>query len=70
MGDYRVWLHSAPSPGLEYYSGYVDVTAPSQDEAGLRAIAQLTRTTFPDRPASLWTVDRVETRTPCRVEED
>lgn len=58
--NYRVYLHSTPSPGMEYYDGYVDVVADDEEQAVDRAMDKLSRTSFPDRNRSCWRVDRVE----------
>lgn len=58
---FRVWMHSTPSPGLEFYKGKVDVFADDADEAKDRALHQLRRGAFPDRSASMWVVEKIET---------
>jgi hypothetical protein len=47
---FRVHLRSAGGM-WEQYSGYVDVCAEDADEAFPRAVRELTRTSFPDRPS-------------------
>lgn len=59
MTHYRVWLRSKPGPYAQY-DGKVDVWAEDTEQARSRAFAQLRASTFPDRPASMWTVDRIE----------
>jgi phage tail sheath gpL-like len=62
MNWYRVWLRSVPSPAYEHYDGYVDVTAESEDDAPARAVRRLRQTSFPDRSAACWRVEKVERR--------
>lgn len=57
-GKYRVRMHSVPGM-WERYEGYVDVYAPTENDAPERAKRELRRTSFPDRPASAWAVDSV-----------
>jgi hypothetical protein len=45
---------------MAHYDGYVDVTAESEDDAPDRAVRQLQRTSFPERSAACWRVERVE----------
>lgn len=59
MKRYRVWLRSVPGP-YEQYDGKVDVTAEDTEDAKDRAIRELRRTSFPDRSAAMWRVEKVE----------
>ena len=61
MSSYRVWLRSAPG-FYEQYSGKVDVFADDVEEAKQRALQELKRTSFPDRNATMWHVEKVEAR--------
>lgn len=56
-GRYRAFLRSAP--GIEPYSGHVDVQCESDDltEVFRAATARLRATSFPDRDASCWVMD-------------
>ncbi|QBY56120.1 hypothetical protein [Cupriavidus oxalaticus] len=57
---YRCHLRSVPGMWATY-DGHVDVWAPSEDEVFQRAVRQLARTSFPDRPSmSSWRLDRIE----------
>lgn len=56
---YRVHLHSKPDTWAPY-SGYVDVRAKADFLAEDRAIDELKRTSFPDRPRTNWLIERVE----------
>lgn len=56
---YRVWLRSVPGP-YEQYDGKVDVLAEDTYDAARRALAELRRTSFPDRSDSMWRVERIE----------
>lgn len=56
---FRVWLHST-SGFYAQYDGKVDVYAEDSKDAELRAIRELQRTSFPDRSAAMWRVERVE----------
>lgn len=60
LKKFRVHIHSKPSPGSTYYSGYVDVVAEDENDARDRGPRELCRTNFKDRSPSSWTVDRVE----------
>lgn len=59
----RCYLRSAPGMWA-YYDGYVDVFAPeseSEDQVFARAVRQLARTSFPDRPSlDSWLLQRIE----------
>lgn len=55
---YKVYLRSVPGP-YEQYDGFVRVSAEDEAEAVELAIRQLRRTTFPDRSAAMWRVERV-----------
>jgi hypothetical protein len=59
---YRVFLSSKPSPGWEYYDGYVDVWAENAENAVDIAIRKLAgpNGTFPERGYAAWNVKRVE----------
>jgi hypothetical protein len=57
--SFRVWLRSVPG-FYEQYAGYVDVVACDEDEACAKAIRQLRRTSFPERSAAMWRVEKVE----------
>ena len=55
---YKVELQTIPSPGLEFYRGFVTCSVPSEDadrESIFRAaVRELQRTAFPDRGANCW----------------
>lgn len=59
LTKYCVWLRSVPGP-YEQYDGKVDVYAGDREEAVERALRELRRTSFPDRSASMWRVEKVE----------
>jgi hypothetical protein len=61
MTRYRVWMHS--SPGMwTFYEGKVDVFAESDVQAIDRALEDLRRGAFKDRPSrDSWVIERVET---------
>jgi hypothetical protein len=61
MNRYRVWLRSVPG-FYEQYDGYVDVVAEDTEDAKRVALRKLKQTSFPDRNASMWRVERVEMR--------
>jgi hypothetical protein len=63
---YRVYLHSKPSPALEFYNGYVDVEAENDVKAEDAAIHKLSRGTFRDRGYGAWIVERVERKAGAR----
>lgn len=53
----RTRLQTSPSPGLEFYEGYIDVTVDAEadrEEIFLAAVRELRRTAFPDRGARCW----------------
>ena len=57
LTKFRVELQTNPSPGMEFYRGYVDVFADSDasgDDLFRAAVRQLQRTSFPDRGMSCW----------------
>lgn len=59
---YRVHMRSAPGMWATY-DGHVDIHAPHEGEAFARAVAELGRTSFPDRKSlglSAWRLERVE----------
>lgn len=57
---YRCHLRSAPGMWATY-DGHVDVYAPGEDEVFSRAVRELARTSFPDRPSlSSWVLEGVE----------
>jgi len=57
---YRCYLRSA-SGMWECYDGYVDIFAANEDDVFTRAVQQLARTSFPDRPSmSSWRLERIE----------
>lgn len=58
MTAYRVWLRSVPGFYAQY-DGYVDVNADDAEDAKRRAVRELQRTSFPDRSASMWRVEKV-----------
>jgi hypothetical protein len=60
MHRYRVHLRSVPSPAWTFYEGYVDVWADDSEDAVERALNELRRTSFRDRPRDGWRVARVE----------
>jgi hypothetical protein len=57
---YRVFLYSLPSPAWTFYSGHVDVTADDEAQARTRALDELKRGAFRDRPRDGWKIVRVE----------
>jgi hypothetical protein len=59
MKRFRVWLRSIPGP-MEQYDGYVDTVGEDEADAQQRALRQLQRTSFPDRGAGCWRVEKVE----------
>jgi hypothetical protein len=59
MLKFRVWIRSVPG-FYEQYDGRVDVYAESYEEAGPRALRELKRTSFPERNASMWRIERIE----------
>jgi hypothetical protein len=60
LAFYRVWMRSAA--GIwERYEGHVDTWASDEDEAFERAVRQLARSSFRDRPrTSDWQLVRIE----------
>jgi hypothetical protein len=57
---FRCWLRSAPGM-WEQYDGHVDVFAPDEGEVFERAVRELARTSFADRPSlSSWRLERIE----------
>lgn len=57
---YRCYMHSAPGMWT-YYEGTVDVWSPDESEVFIRAVKELARTSFPDRPSlSSWRIDLIE----------
>ena len=58
MTDYRVWMHTRPSPGSTYYDGYVDVWADGPERAEERAKREAHRGGLYN-PANL-VVDKIE----------
>jgi hypothetical protein len=57
---YRCYLRSAPGMWAQY-DGHVDVWSPEESEVFERAVRELARTSFPDRPSlSSWRLDRIE----------
>ena len=59
---FRVFMHSSPGIGWEFYRGKVDVFADDTEQAIDRAKQELKRGAFPDRPSSSWIVERVESQ--------
>ena len=59
MNKYRVWLRSRPG-FYEQYDGHVDVVADDEDAAPSAAFAKLRSTSFPDRSAATWKIERIE----------
>ena len=60
LRQYRCHLRSAPGVWTQY-DGYVDVWASDESEVFERAVRQLARTSFPDRPSlSSWALERIE----------
>lgn len=58
--QFRCYLHSAPGMWATY-EGHVDVWAPNESEVFERAVKQLARTSFRDRPSvTSWRLDRIE----------
>jgi hypothetical protein len=57
---FRCWLRSAPGM-WEQYDGHVDVFAVDESEVFERAVRELARTSFKDRPGlSSWRLERIE----------
>ncbi len=57
---YRCHMSSAPGMWAQY-DGHVDVWASHESEVFERAVRQLARTSFPDRPSlSNWRLERIE----------
>lgn len=57
---YRVWMHSRPGMWT-FYEGKVDVFAENDEQAVVRALEDLRRGTFKDRPSrDSWVIERVE----------
>jgi hypothetical protein len=57
---YRCHLRSAPGMWAQY-DGHVDVHSPNEDEVFERAVRELARTSFSDRPSlASWRLDRIE----------
>ena len=57
---YRCHLRSAPGMWTQY-DGHVDVWAPDESHVFERAVRELARTSFSDRPSlSSWLLDRIE----------
>lgn len=57
---YRCHLRSAPGMWAQY-EGHVDVWANDESEVFERAVRQLARSSFPDRPnLSSWRLERIE----------
>lgn len=60
LKKYRCHLRSAPGMWATY-DGHVDVYAPDEGEVFSRAVRELARTSFPDRPSLLsWVLERIE----------
>jgi len=59
MAVYRVYLTSKPSPGLSYYSQARTVYGRNEEEAVIRAKAQMRTGVFKDRGADAWHVREV-----------
>lgn len=57
--NFKVWFNSIPSPGSEYYDGYIDVFADDEEEAIDRAFHKL-KGNFPERNRSSWKVEKIE----------
>lgn len=57
---FRVTLFIRGSVSRPCYDGYIDIVAPSEDEAPDRAIRELRRTTYPDVMYEAFRVDGVE----------
>lgn len=61
LKKFRVHVHTAPSPGLVFYEGYVDVHCQAAHEAFEAEVRKLGRSTFRDRSSkSGWRLDRIE----------
>jgi hypothetical protein len=59
---YRCHMRSAPGMWTTY-DGYVDVRSPDESEVFERAVRQLARTSFRDRPSmDSWRLERIELR--------
>ena len=57
---FRCHLSSAPGMWAQY-DGHVDVWAPNEAEVFGRAVRELARTSFSDRPGmGCWRLDRIE----------
>lgn len=57
---YRCHLRSAPGMWTQY-DGHVDVWAPDESEVFERAVRELARSSFSDRPSvQSWRLDRIE----------
>ena len=61
QSPYRVWLRSKPGM-YEQYNGKVDVTAFDEDSAVETALCKLRNTSFPDRTADMWIIEKIERR--------
>lgn len=61
MRRLRVWLHSTPGHYAQY-DGHVDVTTREDNAYGIfmAAVRELRRTSFPDRDAGCWKLERYE----------
>lgn len=60
MNKYRVWMHTKPAPGVEYYEGYVDVYADDSESAVQAAKRKLVNGAFFDRISGSFVADRIE----------
>lgn len=58
--NYRVHLHSKPSPSQTFYDGYMDVSAEDEEHAIDVALRLLKRGNFRERSSSDWRVEQVE----------
>jgi len=57
---YRCYMRSAPGMWATY-DGYVEVRSPDKGEVFERAVRQLARTSFSDRPGmDSWRLERIE----------
>lgn len=58
---YRVWMRSTPGMYAQY-DGHVDVTTRDDDSYGIfmAAVRELRLTSFPDRGAGCWKLERFE----------
>lgn len=61
QNPYRVWVRSKPGM-YEQHKGRVDVTAFDEDSAVEVALRKLRITSFPDRTADMWIIEKVEQR--------